>query len=618
MSNPLVTILIPHYKTLELTKLCLRLIRKHTSLDLAKIIVIDNGSQDESTDYLRTLSWITLIERPPIPNEPAVLAHSRALDLALQQVETPYVLSIHTDTLVRNERWLPFLLSQIDADPTIGGVGSWKLEAKPFWKKILKYIEETVQKTYYRLINKKDHGLVGHGENYYYLRSHCALYRTHLLRDYQTDFSDGNEVAGKVMHRKLIQQGHKMIFLPSSVLLAYMDHINHATTVLNPQLSRHRKSVTKGLRRIQKSLESFNATAILQDNTLDHVAPRKNILIIAHSYPIQFLDINNQYTSVFDKKNYQVYVAYLSGKPNEDIRKKHLTEDVIFLNASKKELRGLKISLIKKFYQLHKEKKFSLVICHRYKPTYIMLIVSCLCKIPLLIAVMHDLNTLKSFSRRIIINLLAKKNTFFAGVSNAVRDNLRHHLWKNARARTLTLYNMINVIEACHHLLPSSIARAQFSLSPEVFLFGTIGRLTLAKDHATLLKAFALIKPICINSKLVIIGDGSLEKTLKHQAEELGIATDVIFTGYIENAAYHMKALDVFILSSTREAFGRVLLEAMLAHLPVIATRINGIPEVIDNAGILIDAQQPEQLAKAMLSLYQLSEKERSLLAEQG
>lgn len=269
MSTPQVTILIPNYKTVELTKLCLRLIRKHTDLNLAKVLVIDNDSQDASLDYLRSLKWIDLIERTAIPGESPALSHSRALDMALTTVTTPYVLSIHTDTLMRNKEWLPFLLKEIGKNPNIAGVGSWKLESKPAWKLVLKTLERTTQRFYYTAIGKKNHALEGLDHNHYYLRSHCALYRMDLLKKYHTGFSDGEEVAGKAMHRKLIENGHEMIFLPSDILLKYMDHINHATTVLNPGLSRNQKSVDKGMRRIQKSLDGFRANEILADNQLD-------------------------------------------------------------------------------------------------------------------------------------------------------------------------------------------------------------------------------------------------------------------------------------------------------------------------------------------------------------
>jgi glycosyltransferase involved in cell wall biosynthesis len=264
-----VTILIPNYKTLELTKLCLRLIRKHTDLNLAKVIVIDNDSQDESLDYLRTVKWIHLIERKSVPGETPGLSHSRALDEALATVTTPYVLSIHTDTLVRNQQWLPFLIQQIEKNPNIAGVGSWKLEQKPLIKRVAKMIEQPIQLAFYRLIGKKNHGIQGKDHNHYYLRSHCALYRANLLNQYQLKFSENNEVAGKGMHRGLVERGHEMVFLPSEILLKYMDHINHGTIIINPELSSDRRSVTRGQKRIEQSLASFNAYEILQDNSLD-------------------------------------------------------------------------------------------------------------------------------------------------------------------------------------------------------------------------------------------------------------------------------------------------------------------------------------------------------------
>lgn len=268
MTQALVTILIPNYKTLELTKLCLRLLRKYTDLNKSKVIVIDNDSQDDSLVYLRTVSWIELIERKSIPGESPVQSHARALDMALERVTTPYVLSIHTDTLMKHSQWLEFLISQIEENPKIAGVGSWKLDTKPFWRRMLKMLERYVQLTYFRLMGKTQHGLDGVGKNYYYLRSHCAMYRMDLLKKLNLHFSDGDRVAGKEMHKRLVDAGYEMIFLPSEVLIKYLDHINHATTVLNPYLSRQKKQ-DKGLRRIEKSLARMNAKEVLQDASLD-------------------------------------------------------------------------------------------------------------------------------------------------------------------------------------------------------------------------------------------------------------------------------------------------------------------------------------------------------------
>lgn len=269
MTQPLVTILVPNYKTLKLTKLCLRLLRKYTNPGLARVLVIDNDSQDESLDYLRTLSWIELIERKAVPGESPVQSHSRALDMGLEKVTTPYVLSIHTDTLVKHHKWIEFLLEEILKRPTIAGVGSWKLESKSLWRRVLKQIERQIQLTYFKLTGNTKHGLEGIGKNYYYLRSHCALYRMDVLRQLNLHFGDGDKVAGKYMHKEIVESGYEMIFLPSDVLIKYLEHINHATTVLNPELSTREKSVIKGMKRVQASLRRMQADAVLADARLD-------------------------------------------------------------------------------------------------------------------------------------------------------------------------------------------------------------------------------------------------------------------------------------------------------------------------------------------------------------
>ena len=269
MLQPAVTILVPNYKTKELTKLCLRLLRKYTDPKLARVIIIDNDSRDESLSYLKTLRWIELIERPAIPGEHPHLAHSLALDSGLAQVTTPYVLSIHTDTLVKHPDWLNFLLTYIEKSPQTAGVGSWKIEHRSWLRSWIKNLERTIQINYYHLVNKTDHKVEGYGKNYYYLRSHCALYRTNLIRQLNLSFSDSGEPAGKVMHKKLIDNGYQMIFLDTQELSRYLDHIDHATMALNPQLGARRRTIKQGIHRIGKRLAAVDADQILNDASLD-------------------------------------------------------------------------------------------------------------------------------------------------------------------------------------------------------------------------------------------------------------------------------------------------------------------------------------------------------------
>ncbi len=269
MSDPLVTVLLPNYKTPDLTKICLRLLRKHTNPDAMRILVIDNDSKDESTEYLRSLPWIVLIERKVTEPEPPTLSHSRALDLGLEQVTTPYVLSIHTDTFVHHPDWLPFLIGEIDLKDNIAGVGSWKLEVKPLLKRWAKTLEYKVQSFTFPIISKGYMHLEGKGDNFYYLRSHCALYRMDLIRKMKLTFSDGEETAGKIMHKKLVDNHYEMVFLPSETMTRYIYHVNHATMVLHPELGSRKRSVKSGAKRIEKMLNLVNAKAILNDTSLD-------------------------------------------------------------------------------------------------------------------------------------------------------------------------------------------------------------------------------------------------------------------------------------------------------------------------------------------------------------
>lgn len=265
-----VSILVPNFRTPEITRICMRLLRKFTDPSRAHVIAIDNGSNDESVAYLRSLKWIELIERPRATDDTPSLSHSRALDLALEEVKTPYVLSIHTDTFVKDAGWLDILLSPFEAAPDVAGVGSWKLESKSPLELLGRNIEKTWKTGLFRLTGIRTFHPVRFDDDLRYLRSHCAIYRTEVIRQLSTGFSDGDSTAGMIMHRKMVAAGYRMVFLESEQLGRYVDHLNHATMVLNPDLGSKRKSIREGQKRIQQKLRGIDAVAILADSSLDN------------------------------------------------------------------------------------------------------------------------------------------------------------------------------------------------------------------------------------------------------------------------------------------------------------------------------------------------------------
>lgn len=345
---------------------------------------------------------------------------------------------------------------------------------------------------------------------------------------------------------------------------------------------------------------------------------RKKILILSHTYGLPFIESCNQYTQLFDKSQYEVTVAYLVDPPDEEVKRKTAAEHVLFLNISRRAIRGLKLSAIWKMLKLCRENNFSMVICQRYKPSYLMLWVAQFCRIPKLIFILHAIGTMRAIPRKLLIAGLMRKNMVFAGVSDAVRDDLRHDLWNIPHERIITLHNILDYHLFEPKLLSREQARRELNLPENIFVFGNVGRYVDKKDQSTLIRAYAQFKQQHANIRLIIIGSGQLENELKELTKQLGIDNDVIITGFVKDSFRLMKAFDVLAHCAIEEAFGRVLLEAMLARIPIIATRADGIPEVIGDAGFLVEPAQPEQLAQTMTHVFQLPQNELSRIGEAG
>lgn len=342
---------------------------------------------------------------------------------------------------------------------------------------------------------------------------------------------------------------------------------------------------------------------------------KKQILIFGHGYNNPFVDVNNQYAHCFDQNKYDVTIMYLSGKSCEVIRKQHSVKEVIFLNAENK--RGLKLALIKKLKKICTGKQFDIVICHRYKPSYLILWTSLFCNIPNVFFVMHELGTFNHFFRKLTARCLFRTNMRFAGVSTAVQQDLKRHL-PSLQNKIIKLPNMIDVEETHSKLFERKSARQKLRLPPDAFIFGNIGRLVENKDQRNLINAFALIKDHCPNALLVIVGTGRLENQLIQLINELNLKNCVILTGFIAEGFRYMKAFDTYVSSSIQEAFGRVLLEAMVAEIPIIATAVNGVPEVMDTTGKLVPPFNTKLLADEMLACYQSSPNQLHALGSQG
>ena len=151
--------------------------------------------------------------------------------------------------------------------------------------------------------------------------------------------------------------------------------------------------------------------------------------------------------------------------------------------------------------------------------------------------------------------------------------------------------------------LPQHEARTVLSpATTERTWIGTISELHKSKGLDYLMRAFALVAEKYVNTALIIVGNGEEEAPLKALSGELGLDRRVIFTGFVPDARTYLKAFDIFTLTSRTEAFPYVPLEAGFVSLPVVASWVGGIPEIIVNeeSGLLVDSANTQKLADSL------------------
>ena len=153
---------------------------------------------------------------------------------------------------------------------------------------------------------------------------------------------------------------------------------------------------------------------------------------------------------------------------------------------------------------------------------------------------------------------------------------------------------------------------------PKAFTIGMVSRITPLKGHADFIKAVAILNRQIPRLRAVIVGEAPKEKykeDLELLIRRLGLAGTVEFLGAREDVPAVMRELDVLVSATvTPEAFGRSIIEAQASGAPVVATRVGGVVDIVEDAktGLLCEAGDPKEMAQKVLALY----KDRQLWAE--
>lgn len=206
--------------------------------------------------------------------------------------------------------------------------------------------------------------------------------------------------------------------------------------------------------------------------------------------------------------------------------------------------------------------------------------------------------------RHFLERLLARRVRRIAAVSDAIRDYIVGDIGVDA-ASVVTVHNGISVEG------PAAAPRGP----DDAAAFISVGRLAEIKNHALMVRAFHRALEKGARARLAIVGDGPQRGAIEQYVRDHGLADRVCLLGFRSDVSELLEASDAFLLTSRYEGISVAVLEAMRAGLPIIATRVGGIPETVrdGDTGLLAGPDDLEGIARAIGALAASAERRREL-----
>jgi len=190
----------------------------------------------------------------------------------------------------------------------------------------------------------------------------------------------------------------------------------------------------------------------------------------------------------------------------------------------------------------------------------------------------------------------------------AVSDSIREYIVREIKIDSRTVVTV-------HNGIPVDDGLPDRQTGADDVKFITVGRLAGIKNHQLMLRAFHEALKSGTRARLVIVGDGPERAGVEDYRRANRLESKVTLLGFRSDVGELLRKADIFILTSRYEGISVALLEAMRAGLPVIATRVGGVPETVrdGNTGLLVEPDDLPGLVKAMLSLSQSAELRREM-----
>ncbi len=316
--------------------------------------------------------------------------------------------------------------------------------------------------------------------------------------------------------------------------------------------------------------------------------------------------INNINTEFFEL----VPIIFTVPSMQDNIFFKHLDKSgqkyySIFVNGYRIKYLNPLVNIIEA-YRVLRRHNFDLIHSHGYRADIIGVLLSKMMGLPL-ISTCHGF--ISNDMHLTIYNRLDRFILRFARKIIAVSDGIEKELITSGikGTRVLTIQNAVNGSYGSETFEKNKQARRQeYNLSEKDFVIGYVGRLSEEKGVRYLIEAVSMLNESEVPVNLLVIGEGPQRKALEDFAKKQAIEHMVFFVGFQNNIESWLPAIDVFVLPSMTEGTPMSLLEAMAMGIPVVASAVGGVPQVVDSekTGILVSPGKPRDIEQAIQLLY--------------
>jgi glycosyltransferase involved in cell wall biosynthesis len=255
--QPTISIIIPQYKTFQVTQLCLRALKKFSTLNI-EVIVVDNNSADDSLEYLEKNKWIQLIS-----NKEAAIGgagHKQALDIVIKAAKGDWILLFHSDTIVLKQGWDANLLNLVQQYPQVIGAISVVRDINPFasWRsKLFRRFKER-QYAYHHTLDTSSNKMM----------SYCFLIKRDFLLESGFNFELAEGDVADALYRNHIKNKQTFVLMGRSFLQNILWHTSNVSSILTGQMT-DIKSISKLNQKLSSLFSSTVITDLMNDNSLD-------------------------------------------------------------------------------------------------------------------------------------------------------------------------------------------------------------------------------------------------------------------------------------------------------------------------------------------------------------